>query len=178
MSSTAHSSATSASSSATSSTATSSAAASSSASPNSLEWVEIHKTLDIAAPLEVVWAAMLDELGPDAQLPDGSSYPFKLETRPGGRWFRDLGADSGHLWGFVQVIKPPTLLEITGPLMMSYPAINHLQYRFTAIDGGTRLTFTHRGMGTIKPEHRGDGVNEGWGSWNERIKKRAEAKGK
>lgn len=160
------------------STATSGSAASSSSSWHALEWLEINKTLDIAAPLEVAWAAMLDELGPDAQLPDGSAYPFKLEARPGGRWFRDLGNDSGHLWGFVQVIKRPTLLEITGPLMMSNPAINHLQYRFTAIDGGTRLTFTHRGMGAIKPEHRGDGVNEGWGSWNARIKKRAEAKAK
>lgn len=143
-----------------------------------LEWVEINKQLDIAAPIEIAFAAMLDELGPDAQLPDGSAYPFQLEAWPGGRWFRDLGNNTGHLWGHVQVIKPPTLLEITGPLMMSYPAINHLQYRFTAVDGGTRLTFAHRGMGAIKPEHRGDGVNEGWGSWSERIRKRAEAQAK
>jgi len=164
---------------ATNSTATSiGTSASSSSAPQLLEWLEINKQLDIAAPLEIAWAAMLEELGPDAQLPDGSSYPFKLEAFPGGRWFRDLGNNAGHLWGHVQVIKPPTLLEITGPLMMSYPAINHLQYRFTAVEGGTRLTFTHRGMGAIKPEHRGDGVNEGWGSWNERIRKRAEAKAK
>ena len=35
-----------------------------------------------------------------------------VEARPGGRWYRDLGGDNGHLWGFVQSIKRPTLLEI------------------------------------------------------------------
>ena len=40
--------------------------------------------------------------------------PFKLEAWPGGRWFRDLGNNAGHLWGHVRVIKPPALLEISG----------------------------------------------------------------
>ena len=87
-----------------------------------------------------------------------------IEPWPGGRWYRDLGNDSGHLWGHVQVIKPPTLLEICGPLMMSYPAINHLQYRLKAEGGTTRLLFHHRGMGLILPEHR-DGMPEGWEYW-------------
>ena len=41
---------------------------------------------------------------------------MKIEPWPGGRWYRDLGNNAGHLWGHVQVIKPPTLLEICGPL--------------------------------------------------------------
>ncbi len=45
-----------------------------------------------------------------------------------------------HLWGHVQVIKPPTLLgNLRGHGMMSYPAVNHVQYRFTAEGNGTRL---------------------------------------
>ena len=57
--------------------------------------------------------------------------PMKLEAWPGGRWYRDLGDNNGHFWGHVQAIKRPTLLEITGPLFMSYAAMNNLQYRLS-----------------------------------------------
>ncbi|MEC9373258.1 MAG: SRPBCC domain-containing protein, partial [Planctomycetota bacterium] len=80
---------------------------------------------------------------------------------PGGRWYRDLGKGVGHLWGHVQVIKPPTLIEITGPLFMSYPAINHVQYRLTAKGDHTHLTLTHRAYGLITEDHR-EGVRMGW----------------
>ncbi len=142
-----------------------------------IETVEIQKAIDITAPIEIAFEAMLDELGPDAQMIDGTAMPFKLEAWPGGRWYRDLGNHSGHLWGHVQVIKPPTLLEICGPLMMSYPAMNHLQYRFTAQAGGARLTFVHRGMGAITPQHR-EGMPKGWGHWIDKIRARAERKAK
>ena len=49
--------------------------------------------------------------------------PMKIEPWPGGRWYRDLGNDNGHFWGHVQAIKQPTLLEIYGPLFMSYPLL-------------------------------------------------------
>ena len=139
----------------------------------SVEIIDLHKEIDIAAPIEIAFAAMLDELGPDAQLMDGTSYPFRLEAWPGGRWYRDLGNNTGHLWGQVQVIKPPILLEISGPLMMSYPAVNHIQYRFTEQGSGTRLTFAHRAMGLILPDHR-DGTPKGWWRWMERIRDHAE----
>lgn len=140
-----------------------------------VETVEIKKTIDIAAPIEMAFEAMLDELGPEAQMMDGTPMPFKLEPWPGGRWYRDLGNNTGHLWGHVQVIKPPTLLEIWGPMMMSYPAVNHLQYRFTAEGGGTRLAFIHSGMGLILAQHR-EGMPQGWARWTDRIRQRAEKK--
>jgi hypothetical protein len=93
---------------------------------------------------------------------DGKAMDFMLEEWPGGRWFRDLGNGQGHLWGFVQVIKPPTLLEIYGPMMMSYPVSGHLQVRLAQIGGGTLLTLHHRAMGLIDPKHR-EGFPEGWG---------------
>ena len=142
-----------------------------------IETVEIQNAIDIAAPIEIAFEAMLDELGPDAQMEDGTAMPFKLEAWPGGRWYRDLGRNSGHLWGHVQVIKPPTLLEICGPLMMSYPAMNHLQYRFAAQPAGTRLTFVHRGMGLITFQHR-EGMPKGWANWIDKIRQRAERKAK
>jgi uncharacterized protein YndB with AHSA1/START domain len=140
-----------------------------------VQTVEITKSIEIAAPIEIAFEALLDELGPEAQMLDGTAMPFKLEAWPGGRWFRDLGNGAGHLWGHVQVIKPPALLEIWGPMMMSYPAVNHLQYRLVAEGSGTRLEFAHRGMGLITPDHR-EGMPKGWTHWIDRICQRAEKK--
>src|SRR6266446_8207374 len=126
----------------------------------SVESFEIGKEIEISAPIDIAFEAMLDELGPEGQMPGGKPFPMKIEPWPGGRWYRDLGNNAGHLWGHVQVIKPPTLLEICGPMMMSYPAANHIQYRFTAQGAGTRLSFVHRGMGLISAQHR-DGMPKG-----------------
>jgi uncharacterized protein YndB with AHSA1/START domain len=136
---------------------------------------EIGKEIEISAPIDIAFEAVLDELGPEGGMPDCRSLSMKIEPWPGGRWYRDLGNNSGHLWGHVQVIKPPTLLEICGPLMMSYPAANHLQYRLKAEGGMTRLAFLHRAIGLILPEHR-DGMPKGWEHWMERIRERAERK--
>jgi hypothetical protein len=137
----------------------------------------IEKEILIAAPLEIAWEAMLEEIGPASQIPNGQPMPMVLEPWPGGRWFRDLGNNAGHFWGHVQVIKPPALLEITGPMFMSYPAMNHVQYRLTADGRGTKLKFTHRGIGEIAPDHR-EGVNQGWSYKLERIQKLAETRRK
>jgi uncharacterized protein YndB with AHSA1/START domain len=144
-------------------------------SPQTSETFEIQKATDIAAPIEIAFEALLEELGPEAQMMDGTPMHFKFEAWPGGRWYRDLGKNAGHLWGHVQVIKPPNLIEICGPMMMSYPAVNHLQYRLTAQGSGTRLAFVHRAFGSISPEHR-EGMPKGWAHWSERIRQRAEQK--
>ena len=141
----------------------------------SAETFEIRKEIAVAAPVDITFEAVLEQLGPESQMSDGRPFPMKLEPWPGGRWYRDLGNNSGHLWGHVQVIKPPTLLEIWGPLMMSFAAVNHLQYRFKAEGGVTRLVFLHRAVGSILPEHR-DGMPKGWEHWLGRIRERAERK--
>jgi uncharacterized protein YndB with AHSA1/START domain len=136
---------------------------------------KIEKEQTIAAPIEIVFQAMLDEMGPESQMMEGKPFPMKLEAWPGGRWFRDLGNNSGHLWGHVQVIKPPTLLEVIGPMPMSYPAVNHLQYRLTAQGGGTVLKFTHLAMGLIDPQHS-DGMPRGWEARLNHIRQIAESR--
>src|SRR5690242_15485298 len=122
--------------------------------------LEIKREIEIAAPIDIAYEALLEELGPEARMPGtDKSMAMKIEAWPGGRWFRDLGNNAGHLWGHVQVIKPPTLIEICGPMAMSYPATNHIQYRLKADASGatTTLSFLHRAMGFILPEHR-DGM--------------------
>ena len=138
-----------------------------------IQTLEIRREEFIEAPIEIAWQAMLDELGPEAQMPDGKSLSMKLEAWPGGRWFRDLGNNVGHFWGHVQVIKPPGLLEISGPMPMSYPAQNHIQYRLTAEGSGTRIKFAHQGIGLIPPGDR-EGMPKGWQMWLKRIRENAE----
>jgi len=137
--------------------------------------IELVKEIEIAAPIGVAFEAVLEELGPGSELPDGTPFPMKIEARPGGRWYRDLGNDTGHLWGHVQVIKPPGLLEICGPMFMSYPATNFVQYRLTAEGDRTRLKLTHRALGLI-PETDRAGVAEGWAHGMRRVKELAERK--
>ena len=125
-----------------------------STSEQMMHTLEVTKDVQIAAPVEIVFETLLEQLGPRHETAPGSPLPMKLEPWPGGRWYRDLGDNAGHFWGHVQVIKPPTLLEICGPLFMSYPAISHLAYRLTAEGNVTRLKLTHRAIGQIPPEHR------------------------
>jgi len=129
---------------------------------------EIH----VRASLETTFEALLEQIGPENETPE-NKMPMTLEPWPGGRWFRDLGAGNGHLWGHVQAIKRPTLLEITGPLFMSYAVVSNLQYRLSEEDGGTLIRFHHKAFGVIQDEHR-RGVVPGWTRINERIKARAE----
>ena len=136
--------------------------------------LQIQKEIDISAPMPTVFEAILEQLGPGADMADGSPMPMILEPWPGGRWYRDLGHNAGHFWGHVQVIKPPHLLELTGPMFMSYPIVSHVQYRLTAQGVGTRLTLLHRSMGTISPEHR-QGVVKGWDQMLSGIKRRAKS---
>jgi hypothetical protein len=133
-----------------------------------IQTISITREIEIAAPIEIAFEAMLEEMGSGGQMPDGKPFPMVIEQWPGGRWYRDLGNNSGHFWGHVQVIKPPTLLEVYGPLFMSFPSSNHLQYRLTADGNGTLLKFTHRAMGPIPDEVRAN-VGKGWGYKLERI---------
>ena len=134
----------------------------------------ITEEIHVRASLDATFAALLEQLGPFNETGEDKPMPMKLEAWPGGRWYRDLGDGNGHFWGVVQAIKRPTLLEITGPLFMSYPVVSNLQYRLTEKDGGTLIAFHHMALGLILEDHR-KGVVTGWGYINAGVKKRAEA---
>jgi uncharacterized protein YndB with AHSA1/START domain len=135
-----------------------------------IQTLYVAKDRQIAAPIDIVFQTVLEPAGPLANL------NLKLEPWPGGRWFRDLGNNTGHFWGYVQVIKPPKLLELTGPMFMSHAVASHLQYRLEEIEGGTLLKLVHQAIGLIPPEHLAN-INKGWGDILDQIKTSAEAKG-
>ena len=133
----------------------------------------VTQEIQVKATLEKTFAALLEQIGPENDTPDGRKMPMKIEPWPGGRWFRDLGENNGHLWGHVQAIKRPTLLEITGPLFMSYAVTSNVQYRLSEEQGGTLIRFHHKALGMIEDEHR-RGVTQGWTHILARIRARAE----
>jgi len=135
--------------------------------------LSVSHQIQVKAPPDATFDALLDEMGPHHVGPDGTPLPMTIEARPGGRWYRDLGHDNGHLWGHLQAIKRPTLLEITGPLFMSYPVVSNVQYRLTAVDGATLISFTHTAMGLISDEHRA-GLASGWTPLLDRVRRKAE----
>ena len=128
----------------------------------------VEQTIAIDAPPTAVWDSIMEDMAALVG-PDGQSMKFKFEPFPGGRWYRDLGDGVGHFWGHVQVIKPPVVLEITGPLMMSSPVLNHVSYRVKPVGAGSELTITHRLFGDFDPKLPGN-VNGGWQQAAERIK--------
>lgn len=135
--------------------------------------VEITQEIHVRASLETTFTALLEQMGPENETPNGK-MPMTIEAWPGGRWFRDLGDNNGHLWGLVQAVKRPRLFEITGPLFMSYAVVSNLQYRLSEENGGTLIKFHHKAFGAIPDDHR-RGMAEGWNHLNGRIKARAEA---
>ena len=136
----------------------------------------IDEEIFVRASLEKTFASLIAQMGRRNETPDGKPLPMILEPFPGGRWYRDLGGENGHLWGFVQSIKRPALLEIWGPLFMSNGATSNLQYRLTEADGGTRITFRHSLVGP-PPGDDHTRMGSGWAALHARVRTAAEAGG-
>ena len=137
------------------------------------ETFTITEQITVRASLEQTFQSLIAEMGRRNQTPDGTPLPMILESHPGGRWYRDLGGDNGHLWGFVQSIKRPTLLEIWGPLFMSTAATSNLLYRLNETADGTLITFTHTLVGPFPEEHRSR-LASGWNALHARVRNAAE----
>lgn len=123
--------------------------------------LDLEQSIEIEAALGDAYHALIRRLTDANSTPDNKPMPMVLEQWPGGRWFRDLGNGQGHFWAFVQVIKPPTLLELHGPMFMSYPVASHMQFRLTQVSGGVELYLRHRVVGPMEEEHR-TRVVPGW----------------
>ena len=137
------------------------------------ETFTITEKIKVRASLERTFASLLEEMGARNQTPDGTPLPMVIEPHPGGRWFRDLGGDNGHLWGLVQSIKRPALLEIWGPLFMSTGATSNMMYRLSEEDGDTVISFRHTVVGPF-PEDQRSHLGSGWAELHARVRAAAE----
>jgi uncharacterized protein YndB with AHSA1/START domain len=131
--------------------------------------INVDQTVEIKAAPGDVFEGLIHRLCELHGEEDTPPVKLKLERWPGGRWFRDLESGTGHLWGFVQSFKPPTLLELFGPMFMSHPVAGHLIVRLTQIPGGTKLVFQNQVFGPVPAEMR-EGLGEGWSDTLKRLK--------
>ena len=134
----------------------------------------IERSIEIDASPEIIFDAILDDMRSIADA-DGKAMKFQIEPYPGGRWYRDLGNNAGHLWGHVQVIKPPKLLEVWGPLMISSACISHVTYRVSTDANVNTLKITHKLFGDFDAKIP-NAVGGGWQQVIDRIKAKAVAK--
>lgn len=137
------------------------------------ETFTVKEEIHVSASLEQTFQSLVAQMGRLNETPDGKPLPMILETHPGGRWYRDLGGDNGHLWGLVQSIKRPVLLEIWGPLFVSTAATSNLIYRLSETPGGALIQFTHTLVGPFPEDHRPQLVT-GWKALHARVKSAAE----
>jgi uncharacterized protein YndB with AHSA1/START domain len=123
--------------------------------------VSIEQTVEIKAAPGDVFEGLMARLCELEGEEDKPPVRLKLERWPGGRWFRDLEGGNGHLWGFVQSIKPPTLIELFGPMFMSNPVAGHMIIRLSPVTGGTKVVLKNDVFGPAPAELR-EGMGEAW----------------
>ena len=137
----------------------------------------VGEEINVRASVQQTFDSLIAQMGRLNETSDGKPLPMVLEAFPGGRYYRELGGDNGHLWGFVQSIKRPTLLEIWGPLFMSTAATSNLMYRLSETPEGTLIKFTHRLVGPFPEDHR-PLLSAGWAALHARVRQAAESAAK
>ena len=140
-----------------------------SSSASTQEIVQQHTA---SASADAVFKALVHRFTDGMNAGPEMPMPLVMELKPGGRWYRDLGNDTGHLWAFIQSVKPGSLLEMNGPLWMSGPVSNHLIIRIKEEEGTTTILFKHTAHGFIDPSFM-EHTEEGWQEMFEDICKTA-----
>lgn len=133
--------------------------------------LNVTEEMRVRASIDTTFAALLEELGPENRGMHDAPMPMVLEAWPGGRWFRDLGDGNGHNWGHVQAIRRPSLIEISGPLMMSFPVTSNVQYRLSESNGETVITLRHTALGLF-PDGYKLPLSQGWQAIFTRLRTR------
>ena len=139
--------------------------------------LNITQEIFVDASLDVTFEALLEQLGPGNETPEGQPFPLKLEAWPGGRWFRDLGDNNGHFWAHVQAIKRPELLEFAGPFV--HVVSGCFQCAISADGGERRNPDQVPSQGVWTDSGRSQTEGERWRTYiNQSVRARAEAKAK
>lgn len=83
-----------------------------------------------------------------------------IEARVGGRFTQEWD-NGGMLFGEFTVWDPPSLIVLRGPLTMTRPVLNTVEFLFEPAPDGTHLSVTHRAVGDLEAGDR-DLYESGW----------------
>jgi len=116
----------------------------------------------VAAPPPKVWQALTLDID------HWWNYRLRDRTRciiepgVGGRWMQAWDS-GGALFGTFTVWDPPHVLVVSGPLAMTKPAHNRLEFELVPADTGTKVWVRHQAYGDFDadtPEIYANGWNE------------------
>ena len=137
------------------------------ASPPAMESKEAGLAIDIAQeltfsrPRRDVFAALSSVAswwGPPYVSP--AATDLRLEPRLGGPFEEVWGTSGGRLLAIVTALEPDRTLELTGPFHLGL-VYGVVQFQLDEAGTGTRLHFSHRGIGSVSAEAAAT-FAEGW----------------
>jgi uncharacterized protein YndB with AHSA1/START domain len=112
----------------------------------------------LPVPPERAFAAFTDDIArwwqPHALLPLAGSGALRFEPGPEGRLVATLADGTPFEVGRIRAWEPPRRLQLQWRLPSFAPAEEtEVELVFEAIDGGTRVTVTHRGWDGLPRRH-------------------------
>jgi uncharacterized protein YndB with AHSA1/START domain len=135
----------------------------------------IERDFELRAPLESVFAALINDISPWWGAPyllDAAARGMTLEPWPGGRLYESWSESArvakveGAIWARVAEIADDELITLIGPLGLDWPTNCELRLRLSRLDGaeadGTRLNLRHRALGRISTDQH-ENFEHGWG---------------
>ena len=120
----------------------------------------------IEAPIERVWRAMVVDtnewwhreffIGPDPKA-------LLIEPRLGGRMYEDWGDGEGMIWGHVNMVRSPELLQIVGDCSKDFggPSRHIMTWNLEQDGGTTRLRLEHSIHGHVTAQVE-ENTSAGW----------------
>ena len=109
----------------------------------------ITKTVFFTAKRDVVWSFLTDKdklatwfHGPGADLADGEDYTVVKAVED--------GTMQKIMWGTVLVFEPVSLLKYTFFIAPSKDITSTVTWTLKEIEGGTKLTMHHEGLGALE----------------------------
>ncbi|QUW19768.1 SRPBCC family protein [Agrococcus sp. Marseille-Q4369] len=136
----------------------------------------VRQAIDIAAPVERVWQALVDEphrwWGSPYLMLEGTGQQLEFPQRAGGAVLERRG-DATALWGIVTACEPGRAYAWAGQMGMGPAYTGEARYELEATDAGTRVTLEHDAMrlwGDDDVKGTGSGYDYGWADLNARLK--------
>lgn len=136
------------------------------APPSDASVVTVEMELQIDAPLDRVWTAILNEPArwwPVEHRICGPSGKMTFEPKPGGRLFEEAADGGGLLWYTVLAIAPGDSLTLAGYIAPPWggPATSLLRLAVKAEKGGTVLHVTDSLFGAVDQKFAAS-AQQGW----------------
>jgi uncharacterized protein YndB with AHSA1/START domain/DNA-binding transcriptional ArsR family regulator len=125
--------------------------------------IDIRQNLTFNAPAQTVFSALTEHINawwtePYRQTASGE---LKLESHLGGTLAEVSDNGHGSIWGYVEEIKPPERLAISGRFAVKGALSGRIVFSLRNTGSETKLSLSHEAIGMISPEMT-ENFTQGW----------------